>query len=265
MRLGRPVSGSWVARKASSSSRRVELLVGALALDLKALAHPQQAELEAQLQDVQGLAERLGAGVELARRSRAAPRPSRCATRSSAGSPRPATPRAGRRARRRSATFPGRPRCATSMPSPAIQRATAIVELRLIRSKLPCTTASTSWPDPAVCSTVRRSTSSARAFSASPRRHRSSPGGSTGTDGGAGTRISSRPDVERRTAIVSPQIGILRAFHEFARQPGCRPSLPELPDVALAAHGHLTEALPHRGTSGVRRRRASRRRRQGRA
>ena len=37
-----------------------ELLVGVPALFLVALAHPQQAELEAQLQDVQGLRERLG-------------------------------------------------------------------------------------------------------------------------------------------------------------------------------------------------------------
>ena len=67
MRLGRPVSGSCVARNASSSSRRVELLVGPLALSLEALADPQQAELEAQLKHVQRLRERL-----VARRSSSA-------------------------------------------------------------------------------------------------------------------------------------------------------------------------------------------------
>ena len=87
-----------------------QLLVGSLPLDLEALAHPQQAELEAQLQDVEGLGESLGRDLELARRSPSAPRPSRCARRRSARSPRSAKPRGARPARRRSPRFPGRPR-----------------------------------------------------------------------------------------------------------------------------------------------------------
>ena len=65
---------------------------------------------------------------------------------------------------------------ATSMLSPAIQRATAIVELLPMRSKLSWTTASTSWSGPLVRSTVSLSTSSVRAFSSSPRLWSSSPG-----------------------------------------------------------------------------------------
>ncbi len=42
------------------------------------------------------------------------------------------------------------------MPSPAIQRATAIVELLQIRSKLSWTRASTTSPDPLVRATVSR-------------------------------------------------------------------------------------------------------------
>ena len=42
-----------------------ELFICSLTLGLKALAHPQKAELEAQLQDVQGLRERLGRDVQL--------------------------------------------------------------------------------------------------------------------------------------------------------------------------------------------------------
>ncbi len=37
-----------------------QLLVGSLALGLKALAHPHEAELEAQLEDVQSLRQRIG-------------------------------------------------------------------------------------------------------------------------------------------------------------------------------------------------------------
>ena len=177
-----------------------ELFVGPPALDLEALAHPHEAELEAQLQDVQRLGERLGARRRAARRSRAAPRPSRCARRSSAWSPRSATPRDGPPARRRSARFPGRPR-----RPPRCPRLRSTVRRR-----------SSSWrrsvrscparphrlvARPAVRTTVSSSTSSVRAFSASPRRQ-NLPGITTERDGGEGTRISSVPRLERCAVIA---------------------------------------------------------------
>ena len=96
---------------------------------------------------------------------------------------------------------------ATSMPSPEIQRATATVELLLIRSKLSWTTVSRSWAGPAVRSTVSLSTSSVRSFSASPRRRRSSPNCSTWADGGAGTCIASFSKFERLAVISNRVIG----------------------------------------------------------
>ena len=118
VRFGRPVSASWVARNASSSSRRVSSSSVSLALGLEALAHPQQAELEAQLQDVEGLGEPVRRESSCRGALLTAPRPSRCATRSSARSPRSATPRGGRPARRRSPRSPGRPRPPPPCPRP---------------------------------------------------------------------------------------------------------------------------------------------------
>ena len=71
--------------------------------------------------------------------------------------------------------------------------ATAIVELLLIRSKLSCTTASTSRPDPAVRTTVRFKTSSARALKDSPRRRSSVSECFIAAFGGMGTRIAFFP------------------------------------------------------------------------
>ena len=65
VRFGRPVSASWVARNASSSWRRVELLVGALALGLEGLAHPHERHVEAALQHPERPVEHLGRDIEL--------------------------------------------------------------------------------------------------------------------------------------------------------------------------------------------------------
>ena len=118
VRFGRPVSGSWVARNASSSSRRASSSSVSLALALEALAHPHEAELEAQLQHVQGLRERLSGTFEL-RGALAQHLGHHVAPRTgSAWSPRSARPRGGPPARRRSATFPGRLRSRPRCPRP---------------------------------------------------------------------------------------------------------------------------------------------------
>jgi len=85
----------------------------------------------------------------------------------------------------------------TSRPSPAIQRATAIVELVQIRSKLPCTGGSTTWPEWLVCSTVSASTYPARATTASPSRRNSSASCSSKDAGPAETGLRSCRLLER--------------------------------------------------------------------
>ena len=110
----------------------LELFIRALALDLKALAHPQEAELEAQLQDVQSLGEHLGCDIQL--RGALAQHLGHQVT--------PAQTAPGHLVQRRRAVAASSPKIsqvswpasmATSRPSPAIQRATAIVELLQIR------------------------------------------------------------------------------------------------------------------------------------
>ena len=202
-----------------------ELLVGPLALRLEALAHAHQAELEAQLHDVQRLRQRLGRGVQFrgALAQHLGP-PSR-ATTGSAWSPRPATRHGGRPARRRSSRFPCRPR-ATSMPSPAIQRATAIVEPLLIRSKLFCTIASTISPE------VRgaRDRLAEHVVGAGEQRLRRgvrspSAGCSGRAVGGDGTRTSPSPLLVRLSAISRQDIG-RRGADLKARFSRCRQMSP---------------------------------------
>ncbi len=140
VRLGRPVSGSWVARNASSSSRRVS------SSSVRWRSVSKHSHIRSRLNSrlscrmFSASGERLGRSTPAARRSRAAPRPSTLrhqrqrlvtsfsdAARWAASSPKICQ-----------VSWPASR--ATSMPSPAIHRATAIVELRLIRSKLSCTT-----------------------------------------------------------------------------------------------------------------------------
>ncbi|MFI4992795.1 MAG: hypothetical protein ACHQCH_04155 [Solirubrobacterales bacterium] len=78
--------------------------------------------------------------------------------------------------------------------------ATAAVEAIPTRSKLSSTAASRACFDAWVRATVPASTSSARAFSASPRRRKSSEGSSTA---GTGTWTPSFPTFERRGDITS--------------------------------------------------------------
>ena len=152
-----------MARNASSSSRRVSSSSVRCAPSRSDSAHPQQAELEAQLEHVQRLGERLGRGAQL-----------RCALAQHLGHHvRATTGNASSPVQRRRAVcgqlaedLPG---VAARLdrhlePSPAIQRATAIVELQLIRSKRSLTIGSTSSARLRLRTSVSASTSSARSL-----------------------------------------------------------------------------------------------------
>ena len=83
---------------------------------------------------------------------------------------------------------------ATSAPSPAIQRATATVETAPTRSKLSSTIGSRTQLDSLVRETIPATTSSVRAFSASPRRRRSS----SSSSGCASRALRAREDARAR-------------------------------------------------------------------
>ena len=189
VRFGRPVERVVGGQERELLLAPRELFVGALALGLEALAHPQQAELEAQLQDVQGLA-------RAPRARRPAARRSRCSTSAIDVAPPKAAP--GHLVQRRRAMggqlaedLPGFPagldRHLHALPrDPAghrDRRAPADPFEAVLDHGVDAS------PDPAVRATVMCSTSSARAFSASPRRWRSSAGCSVRADGGVGTSV----------------------------------------------------------------------------
>ena len=140
-------------RKLLLASR--ELFIRAPALGLKALAHPHEAELEAQLQDVQGL-RRAPRGETSSSHGALAQHLGhrRRASTSSAWSPRAATPRDAPPARRRSARFPDRPHGPPRGPPRRSNGPPRAWSSALMRSKLSWTSASTSWPDPEVRATV---------------------------------------------------------------------------------------------------------------
>ena len=97
----------------------------------------------------------------------------------------------------------------TSRSSPAIQRATATVELVQIRSKLCWTVGSTGSPEPWVRATVSARTSSARASTASPSRRRCWARRSSGVGplAGADPRRAGAPP-RRRCLVVFTGIAI---------------------------------------------------------
>ena len=83
---------------------------------------------------------------------------------------------------------------ATSAPSPAIQRATAIVETVPTRTKLSSTTASSVGPESAERLRIPATTSSVRALSASPSR-RSCAGSTAAAIAAGAARVGSDPSV----------------------------------------------------------------------
>ncbi len=159
--------GAETTLREAGYSAPAQFLVGALALDLEALAHPQQVELDAQLQQVPRLARRSRGRRRAARRSRRAPRPSRCATRSSAGRPRSAAPPGAPPARRRSPRFRARPRS----PRPCSRRRSSARRRwsRCGRSARSCPGPSGRSRVPAPWSAPRSSPALRRPFPSAPR------------------------------------------------------------------------------------------------
>ena len=202
VRFGSPVSESWVAMNASSCWRRVSSSSARTRSASKNL--PTRTRVMSRVRCNAARARRSVSG-ELS--SSAALSCSTSATASRQRRQRLVTSSSG--ATRSAASWPKI--CQVSIPtsraasrlSPAIQPATAAVEAVQMRSKLSSTVVERTCFDALVRATVPLNTSPARAFSASPRRRRSSAGSTTELDAGTATRISAFFRLDRASDIAT--------------------------------------------------------------
>src|ERR1700733_8579828 len=211
VRLGKPVSGSWVARNASSSSRRPS----SSSVRWRSCSNDSHTRMRlnsrlicSMLSACASASSEIFSSTALSRMTSAITlrhhRLRRVTSFSEAARWAASSPNIRDVSRAASLV--------TSRPSPAIQRATAIVEFVQMRSNRSCTGGSTTSPPTAVLAIVRLSTSPARAFSASPRRPTPSGGHSLSAVGGIGARGSAPSKLVLRSAISARLAGCARRW-----------------------------------------------------